>query len=38
MFDLSISQHHAGWHDAMRGEPCRSTDLAYRLGYRDASR
>lgn len=27
-----------GWNDAMRGTPCRSNELAYSLGYLDATR
>lgn len=37
MFAAEIRQYQTGWRDAMRGTPCQSNDLAYRLGYRDAS-
>lgn len=37
MFAAEIRQYQAGWRDAMFGRPCRSNELAYRSGYRDAS-
>jgi len=37
MFAPEISQYRTGWNDARCGRPCNSTELAYRLGYRDAS-
>lgn len=37
MFAAEIRQYQTGWNDSKCGRPCCSTDLAYRLGYRDAS-
>lgn len=34
---VEIRQYQTGWSDAMRGLPCLSTELVYRIGYRDAS-
>lgn len=37
MHAAEIRQYQTGWRDAMRGRPCLSTELAYRMGYGDAS-
>jgi hypothetical protein len=34
---VEIRQYQTGWSDAMRGLPCLSSELVYRIGYRDAS-
>ncbi|VVE68904.1 hypothetical protein PAN31117_03138 [Pandoraea anapnoica] len=37
MFAAEIRQFQLGWNDARCGRPCQSTDLAYRIGYGDAT-
>ena len=38
-FERERIRHYArGWNDAMRGIACRSNELAYSLGYLDATR